>query len=42
MHEALGTHATGGTVRFSLGVFTTQAEIDATVAAVDEISGSKM
>jgi cysteine desulfurase/selenocysteine lyase len=42
MHESLGTHATGGTVRFSLGAFTTQAEIDATVAAVDEIAASKM
>jgi cysteine desulfurase family protein len=38
MHEALGTLAGGGTVRFSLGCFTTEAEIDAAVAALCELS----
>lgn len=42
MHESLGTHQSGGTVRFSLGVFTTAAEIDATVEAVAEIASSQM
>jgi cysteine desulfurase family protein len=42
MHESLGTHQTGGTVRFSLGVFTTAAEIDVTVGAVAEIASSQM
>lgn len=40
MHQALGTHRSGGTVRFSLGVFTTAAEIDATIAAVAELAHS--
>jgi cysteine desulfurase family protein len=42
MHEALGTAENGGTVRFSLGVFTTAAEIDAAVEAVAEIAASKL
>ncbi len=42
MHEALRTHETGGTVRFSLGAFTTAAEIDATLAAVAEIANSEL
>jgi cysteine desulfurase / selenocysteine lyase len=42
MHQAMGTHETGGTVRFSLGAFTTQAQINATVAAVDQIAAFKM
>lgn len=39
MHRAIGTLDTGGTVRFSLGPFTTADEIDAAVAAVREIAG---
>ena len=42
MHESLGTDRTGGTVRFSLGPFTSEAEIDATIEAVAEIAASKM
>jgi len=42
MHESLGTQRSGGTVRFSLGPFTTEAEIDATIEAVAEIAVSKM
>jgi cysteine desulfurase / selenocysteine lyase len=42
MHEALGTSKFGGTVRFSLGVFTTEAEIDAAVAAVAEMVASRI
>jgi cysteine desulfurase family protein len=38
MHEALGTLAGGGTVRFSLGCFTTEAEIDAAIAAMCELA----
>ncbi len=42
IHEALGTQALGGTVRFSLGPFTTKAEIDATVTAVAELAGAEV
>ncbi len=42
MHESLGTLTTGGTVRFSLGAFTTSGEIDAAVEAVAEIASSQM
>jgi cysteine desulfurase family protein len=42
IHDALGTQALGGTVRFSLGPFTTDAEIDATLAAVAELAGSEV
>ncbi len=38
MHETLGTTRLGGTVRFSLGAFTTSDEIDTAVAAVTEIA----
>jgi selenocysteine lyase/cysteine desulfurase len=38
MHEALGTLATGGTIRFSVGLFNTPQEIDAAIAAVQEIA----
>jgi len=37
MHEALGTQAGGGTVRFSLGPFNTSEEIETTIAALAEI-----
>lgn len=42
MHESLGTGESGGTVRFSLGPFTTEAEIDTAIEAVAEIAASKM
>ncbi|MEX0677231.1 MAG: aminotransferase class V-fold PLP-dependent enzyme [Pirellulales bacterium] len=42
MHEALGTHQSGGTVRFSLGPFTSEADIDTAIEAVAEIAASKM
>jgi cysteine desulfurase/selenocysteine lyase len=38
MHRALGTLEQGGTVRFSLGAFTTAEEIDATLSAMAEIA----
>lgn len=38
MHESLGTLVRGGTVRFSLGPFTTAEEIDTAVRAVGEIT----
>jgi len=38
VHEGIGTFADNGTVRFSPGVFTTDAEIDSAVAAVQEIA----
>jgi cysteine desulfurase / selenocysteine lyase len=41
MHAALGTDQTGGTLRLSLGVFTTEAEIDATIAAIGELVTSE-
>jgi cysteine desulfurase/selenocysteine lyase len=42
MHEWLGTYDTGGTVRLSLGPFTTGEEIEATVTAVAEVAGSEI
>jgi cysteine desulfurase family protein len=42
MHEALATLEGGGTVRFSLGVFTSEAEIDAAIGAVAEIAASEL
>jgi selenocysteine lyase/cysteine desulfurase len=42
MHEALGTQTSGGTVRFSLGVFTSEAEVDLAIAAMSEIAASEM
>jgi cysteine desulfurase family protein len=42
MHESLGTHRLGGTVRFSLAVFNTEAEIDEAVRAVAEIAASEV
>jgi cysteine desulfurase family protein len=38
MHRALGTLERGGTVRLSLGPYTTDEHIDRTVAAIGEIS----
>jgi cysteine desulfurase / selenocysteine lyase len=40
MHRALGTLERGGTVRLSLGHFTTVEEIDAVVAALGELAAS--
>lgn len=40
MHAALGTLAQGGTVRFSIGPFTTVGEVEATITAVAEIAGA--
>jgi cysteine desulfurase / selenocysteine lyase len=42
MHESLGTLESGGTVRFSLGAFTTEADVDAAIEAVAEIAASEM
>ncbi len=42
MHQALGTTTGGGTVRFSLGCFTTEDEIDAAVAAVGELAAARV
>ncbi len=39
MHRALGTAARGGTVRFSLGPFTTAEEIDAAAEALEQACG---
>ncbi|NOX56785.1 MAG: aminotransferase class V-fold PLP-dependent enzyme [Planctomycetes bacterium] len=38
-HRAIGTFEQGGTVRFSTSVFTTDADIDAALAAVRSIAG---
>ncbi len=38
MHEALGTTAGGGTVRFSAGFSTTAEEIDAVIAELEQIA----
>ena len=35
MHRSLGTESVGGTVRFSVGSFNTEAEIDTAIQAVD-------
>jgi selenocysteine lyase/cysteine desulfurase len=39
-HRALGTLAGGGTVRFSVGAFTSPTDIEAVIAAVDQIAGA--
>lgn len=38
IHEKIGTDSFGGTVRFSPGVFTTEAEIDQAITAVETIA----
>jgi cysteine desulfurase/selenocysteine lyase len=38
MHESLGTLTAGGTVRFSVGAFTTTEEVDTAIRAVQEIA----
>jgi cysteine desulfurase family protein len=40
MHRSLGSFETGGTVRFSLGHFTTEQDIDTTIAALQEITAA--
>jgi cysteine desulfurase/selenocysteine lyase len=40
MHKALKTDAFGGTLRISLGPFNTEADVDAVVAALGEISAA--
>ena len=40
MHAALGTAAGGGTLRFSIGAFNTEEDIDAALAALTEIAAS--
>jgi cysteine sulfinate desulfinase/cysteine desulfurase-like protein len=40
MHEALGTLVSGGTLRFSIGPFNTSEDIDATIAAVQEVAAN--
>jgi selenocysteine lyase/cysteine desulfurase len=42
MHRAIGTLASGGTVRFSLGPFTTCHDIDAALAATAEIASASI
>jgi cysteine desulfurase/selenocysteine lyase len=42
MHAALGTAATGGTVRFSPGFSTTLEEIDVVVAAIQQVAAVAM
>jgi len=42
MHKSLGTDALGGTLRFSLGSFSTQEQIEATIRAVEEIAAAAM
>jgi cysteine desulfurase / selenocysteine lyase len=41
LHAVLGTLQRGGTIRFSAGAFNAQADIDAAVAAVEEIASGK-
>jgi cysteine desulfurase / selenocysteine lyase len=42
IHNALGTLAAGGAVRFSLGPFSTHADVDAAVGAVREIAAARL
>ncbi len=39
MHRALGTLASGGTVRFSLGPFNTNEQVDLAIEAVEAVAG---
>ena len=39
MHRTLGTFASGGTVRLSVGAFTTEPQIDTAVTAIRELAG---
>lgn len=40
MHEALGTLKSGGTLRFSVSLFNTEADVDAAIKAIDEVARS--
>ncbi len=42
MHRSLGTLATGGTVRLSIGHFNTTEEIDAAVEAIRQIASARL
>ena len=42
MHEALGTLDSGGTVRFSLGPFSSEEDVDAAIGAVREIAEARL
>ncbi len=42
MHESLGTTRSGGTLRFSLGPFSSDEDIDRTIAAVAEFAAAEM
>ncbi len=42
MHQRLGTLALGGTVRFSLGPFTTAADVDAAIRAMSEVAATEV
>ena len=42
MHTSLGTRSLGGTVRFSVGPFSTIEQIDIAIAAIAEIAASAM
>lgn len=39
VHRFLGTFATGGTIRFSVGPFTTLQDVESAISAVREVSG---
>ena len=39
-HRALGTFASGGTVRFSVGPWTTSADVDSAIEALTQITGA--
>jgi cysteine sulfinate desulfinase/cysteine desulfurase-like protein len=38
MHAALGTLSLGGTIRFSIGPFSTEADVLRVISAMDELS----
>jgi len=38
VHESIGTAATGGSIRFSIGAFTSASDVDRALAAVSEIA----
>lgn len=42
MHQRLGALDRGGTLRFSVGAFNTESDVDAAIAAVSEIAGSRV
>jgi selenocysteine lyase/cysteine desulfurase len=40
VHQQIGTLEINGTVRFSIGAFNTEAEVDSTIVAVQEIAAN--